>query len=204
MSDIEGELRAGRRARYAVEAGRAAAAAAERASSEGLVDVAYGEVDSPFGPMIAAVTRRGLVRIAYPDEVDVLDELAERISPRVLEAPARLDDAARQLEEYFAGRRQEFRVPIDWSLVRGFPRRVLGATRRIPYGRVRTYADVAARAGSPRAWRAAGNALASNPIPIVVPCHRVVASGGGLGGYTGGLHRKEFLLGLEGALPEMG
>ncbi|HYP49222.1 MAG TPA: methylated-DNA--[protein]-cysteine S-methyltransferase, partial [Thermoleophilaceae bacterium] len=124
------------------------------------------------------------------------------ISQRVLEAPARLDRARRELEEYFDGRRRTFEVPLDWSLTKGFFRAVLQETARIGFGQVSTYAGVAKGAGSPRAVRAAGNALGSNPMPVVVPCHRVLHSGGGLGGYTGGLERKEFLLELEGVLPQ--
>jgi methylated-DNA-[protein]-cysteine S-methyltransferase len=175
-----------------------------RASEEGLIDVAYSNVDSPFGPLTVAATKRGLVRLAYPSASTdaVLSELAVRVSPRVLEAPERLDEVRRELEEYFAGGRRRFEFPLDWSLTDGFTRRVLQATSRIRYGDLRTYTQVAERAGSPRAVRAAGNALGSNPIPIVVPCHRVVRTGGGLGGYTGGVERKELLLKLEGALPE--
>ena len=174
-------------------------ALAERAEKEGLVDVAYAQVDSPLGPLTVAATERGLVRLAYPDRSldEVLGRLAEAISPRVLEAPARLDPVRRELEEYFEGRRRRFETPIDWALTAGFFRRVLQATARIGYGQVRTYAEVAERAGNVKAVRAAGNGLGSNPIPVVVPCHRVVRTGGGLGGYTGGLERKEFLLGLE-------
>ena len=175
---------------------------AERAGDAGLVDVAYTQVDSPFGALLVAATPKGLVRIAYPDRpLDaVLGELADQVSPRILEAPAQLDEARRQLEDYFAGRRRAFELPIDWSLEHGFTERVLRATARIPAGKVVTYRDVATRAGSPRAVRAAGNALGSNRKPIVVPCHRVVRTGGGLGGYTGGLERKELLLRLEGVL----
>jgi methylated-DNA-[protein]-cysteine S-methyltransferase len=180
----------------------AARALADRAAAEGLVDVAYTVSPSPFGDLVVAATRRGLVRLAYPNEDPgaVLDELAARVSPRVLEVPGRLDPLRRQLDEYFEGRRTRFETPVDLSLVRGFTREVLRATRRIPFGSVRTYRDVATRAGSPNAYRAAGNALGSNPIPIVVPCHRVVHAGGGLGGYTGGVERKVRLLQLEGVL----
>jgi methylated-DNA-[protein]-cysteine S-methyltransferase len=176
---------------------------ARRAAAEGLLDVAYGTLASPLGELTVIVTRQGLVRLAYSGEgVDVhLAELAERISPRILHAPERTDDVRRQLDDYFAGRRHEFDVPIDWRLVRGFAGAVLRATARIPFGSVSTYRDVAAEAGSPNAYRAAGNALGSNPVPIVVPCHRVLHAGGGLGGYTGGLDRKRFLLHLEGVLP---
>jgi methylated-DNA-[protein]-cysteine S-methyltransferase len=166
------------------------------------VDVAYTDVDSPFGPLLVAVTPRGLVRVAYPDaaEDDVLQDMADRLSPRILRSPGRTDEVRRELDQYFDGGRHRFEIPIDWSLSHGFIRKVLRTTARIPYGDVRTYGEIAARAGSPRASRAAGNALGSNPIPIVVPCHRVVRSGGILGGYTGGVERKEFLLELEGAI----
>jgi methylated-DNA-[protein]-cysteine S-methyltransferase len=143
------------------------------------------------------------VRLAYTDfrpEDDVLEDLAHRLSPRVLRVPSRLDDARRELDEYFAGRRSEFDLPIDWSLTRGFGGDVLRQTARIPFGSTSTYAEVATGAGSPRAVRAAGNALGANPIPVVVPCHRVLRTGGALGGYTGGVERKQFLLRLEGAL----
>ncbi len=170
-----------------------------RAAKEGLVDVAYAQVDSPLGPLTVAATARGLVRVAYPERAldDVLARLAEEVSPRVLEAPERLDPIRRELDEYFEGRLRHFSEPIDWALTRGFFRRVLEATARIGYGQVRTYGEVADAAGSPRAVRAAGNGLGSNPLPVVVPCHRVVRTGGGLGGYTGGIERKEFLLTLE-------
>jgi methylated-DNA-[protein]-cysteine S-methyltransferase len=175
----------------------------ERAEAEGLIDVAYTSVDSPLGPLVVAATPKGLVRVSYTEfrgEEEVLEELARRVSPRVLEAPARLDPVRRELDEYFEGRREDFDVPIDWSYLAGFTREVLRATARIGFGEVSSYAGVAAEAGSPRAVRAAGNALGSNPMPVVVPCHRVLRSGGKLGGYTGGLERKEFLLRLEGAL----
>ncbi len=173
------------------------------AAEAGLLDVAYAIEDSPVGRLLLAVTRRGLVRLAYLDGEaradEVLEDLADQISPRVLAAPARLDQARRELEEFFAGRRQRFGLALDWRLVRpGFGRRVLQATSRIPYGAVSSYKLVAGQAGSPRAYRAAGTALSGNPIPIVVPCHRVLHSGGGLGGYTGGLDRKTALLSLEG------
>lgn len=190
------------------DTGKAAAAAARRfaatAGDAGLVDVAYGTVESPLGDLTVAVTPRGLVRIAYPGrELDtVLGELARAVSPRVLEAPGRLDPVRRQLDDYFKGRRRVFELPIDWSLEHGFTERVLRATARIPAGQVASYREVAAAAGNERAVRAAGNALGSNHIPIVVPCHRVVRTGGALGGYTGGIDRKEFLLRLEGWLAD--
>jgi methylated-DNA-[protein]-cysteine S-methyltransferase len=181
---------------------RAAARLAEAAEREGLLDVAYGFADSPFGRLMVAVTPRGLVRLDYPDRDfdESLRELASELSPRILEAPKATDQIRRELDEYFAGSRREFSVSVDMSPLLGFRRRVLEQTARITYGSVSTYAEVAKRAGSPRGMRAAGNALGSNPTPIVVPCHRVLRSGGGLGGYTGGLDRKVTLLRLEGAL----
>ena len=201
--------RAGARPSRAVArdaSGRVAAEAAKRLSGriaeEGLADVTYAPVDSPFGTLLLAATKRGLVRLAFPEEnVDsVLERLALRVSPRIVEAPAPLDLMRRELEEYFDGRRRTFELPLDWTLVGPFGRRVLRVTSEIPYGGVLSYAEVAADAGSPRGSRAAGNALGSNPIPIVVPCHRVLRSGGALGGYGGGIERKRWLLELEGAL----
>jgi methylated-DNA-[protein]-cysteine S-methyltransferase len=181
---------------------RAAARFAERAAASGLIDVGFAFVPSPFGALLVAATPRGLVRLAYPDcEPDeFLAELAARVSPRILEAPAMLDDVRRQLEQYFARRRQRFELPVDFQLTHGFTRRVLRATADIPFGSLATYADMARAAGSPRGARAAGNALGANPIPIVVPCHRVIHTGGTIGGYTGGLARKRLLLRLEGRL----
>jgi methylated-DNA-[protein]-cysteine S-methyltransferase len=171
------------------------------AAAAGLLDVAYATTDSPLGTLLLATTRGGLVRLAYvdyEDEDEVLEELATKVSPRVLRATRRLDDPRRELDEYFAGRREQFDLPIDWQLTRGFGRRVLEATARVPFGSTATYKQVATEAGSARAYRAAGNALGSNPIPIIVPCHRILHSGGGLGGYTGGLDRKRALLTVEG------
>ncbi len=172
------------------------------AAAAGLLDVAYATLDSPIGRLLVAVTPRGLVRLAYLDageeETTVLEQLAARVSPRVLAAPRRLDEPRRELDQYFAGRRRQFELPLDWRLTRGFGRRVLEATARIPYGATATYKHVATEAGNARAYRAAGNALGSNPIPIIVPCHRILHSGGGLGGYTGGLERKRVLLAVEG------
>ncbi|HEY8581810.1 MAG TPA: methylated-DNA--[protein]-cysteine S-methyltransferase [Capillimicrobium sp.] len=177
---------------------------AARAADEGLLDVAYARVDSPLGPLVVAVTPSGLARVAYEDfngGLDaVVEDLAARISPRVLEAPARLDDVRRQLDEYFDGRRDRFDVAVDLELARGFGRRILEATAAIPFGETRSYREVAEAAGNVKATRAAGNALGANPIPIVVPCHRVLRTGGGLGGYTGGLEKKEVLLRIEGVL----
>jgi methylated-DNA-[protein]-cysteine S-methyltransferase len=173
---------------------------AERAATEGLADVAYAHADSPLGPLLLATTPRGLACVSYSEfrsEDETLASLAARLSPRVIEAPARLDDARRQLDDYFSGRLTSFSLPIDWSLVGDFGRRVLGQTAEIPYGSVSTYGEIAHAIGSPRGARATGNALGSNPMPIVVPCHRVVASGGKMGGYTGGVERKQLLLTLE-------
>jgi methylated-DNA-[protein]-cysteine S-methyltransferase len=183
---------------------RLRAALAERAASEGLLDVAYATVDSPVGTLTVARTPRGLVRLAFDGETGVLDELATRLSPRVLRAPGQLDDVRRELDEYFAGRRTAFDLPLDWALSTGFRRQVLSETAAIPYGQTSTYAALAALAGSPKAFRAAGTALATNPIPIVVPCHRVLPSSGALGQYRGGPDRKRLLLDLESALPEPG
>ncbi|MDX6640909.1 MAG: methylated-DNA-[protein]-cysteine S-methyltransferase [Solirubrobacteraceae bacterium] len=182
-----------------------AAEAAARFAATAPADVDYAVVDTPVGRLVAARTQHGLARLAYEDfngGLDaVLEALADRLSPRILERPARLDDVRRQLDEYFSGRRTDFDLPIDLAAVRGdFGRRILQACRTIPFGAVSTYRDMATRAGSARAVRAAGNALSANPIPIVVPCHRVVRTGGGLGGYTGGVQRKEQLLRLEGRL----
>ncbi len=173
------------------------------AAGVGLLDVAYATADSPVGKLLVASTPRGLVRIAYldGDEDEVLEELAAQISPRVLRAPQRVDEPRRELEQYFAGERSAFELPLDWQLTHGFSRRVLQATARIPFGAVSSYKEVADEAGSPRGHRAAGNALGHNPMPIVVPCHRVLHAGGGLGGYTGGLDRKRVLLGIEGISP---
>ncbi len=174
----------------------------EGAGAAGLLDVAYATFDSPVGTLLVAVTPRGLVRLAYLDageeEATVLEQLAASVSPRVLAAPRKVDEPRRELDQYFAGRRRQFELPLDWRLTRGFGRRVLEATARIPYGATATYKQVATDAGNARAYRAAGNALGSNPIPIIVPCHRILHSAGGLGGYTGGLDRKRVLLAVEG------
>jgi methylated-DNA-[protein]-cysteine S-methyltransferase len=181
-----------------------AAEAAARFSTTAPADVHYARIDTPAGRLVAARTSRGLARLAYEDfngGLDaVLEGLADRLSPRILEGPARLDDVRRELDEYFEHRRTAFDVPIDWALVGPFGRRVLRATAAIPFGSTSTYGAVAAAAGSPGGSRAAGNALGANPIPIVVPCHRVLRAGGGLGGYTGGVHRKELLLATEGVV----
>jgi methylated-DNA-[protein]-cysteine S-methyltransferase len=186
----------------APDAAKLAARFAEQAEAAGLLDVAYAAADSPFGPIMLAATPRGLVKVGLPNEDadHFLATLATRVSPRVLELPGRLDDARRELDLYFDGRLREFDLPLDWQLSHGFRRKVLRQTARIPYGRTRSYKEMAERAGSPRAVRAAGSAVGSNPIPIVVPCHRVLRTGGALGGYGGGLELKQALLELEGAL----
>ena len=175
---------------------------AERAATEGLLDVAYTTADSPFGTLLLASTPRGLIRVGLPnqDADELLAELATRVSPRVLEAPAELDQVRRELDHYFEGKLTEFDLPLDWRLSRDFRRRVLRAIDRIPYGQTRTYTQMATSAGNERAVRAAGSACGSNPIPVVVPCHRVLRTSGALGGYGGGLPMKEALLRLEGVL----
>jgi methylated-DNA-[protein]-cysteine S-methyltransferase len=177
---------------------------AEHAAGEGLLDVAYAPLDTPLGMATVAATERGLIRVMLPNEdrERTLERLAREISPRILEAPRRVDLARRELDEYFAGRRRAFDLPLDLRLVHAaFHRRVLDALRGVRFGETLTYGEIAARAGNPRAYRAAGSAVGSNPLPIVVPCHRVVRSGGELGNYGGGPEMKRFLLELEGALP---
>ncbi len=186
------------------EAAEAAAARfAERAEAEGLLDVAYASFDTPFGTAAVAATKRGVVSVGLPNRSldDVLGQLADRVSPRVLESPARLDAVRRELDEYFAGGRHEFDLPLDWRLVvPGFGARVLKATARLPYGATATYGEIATKAGNPRAYRAAGTALGHNPLPLVVPCHRVLRAGGDIGNYGGGRPMKEGLLRLEGSV----
>lgn len=171
----------------------------ERAAAEGLLDVAYATADSPFGTLLLAKTPQGLVRLGLPSEDadELLTDLAGRISPRVLETPAGLDRERRELEDYFAGRRHDFELPIDWRLSHGFLLRARQGIAAIPYGETRTYTDLARGAGNERAVRAAGSACSRNPIPLVVPCHRVLRSDGSLGGYAGGLEMKEKLLEME-------
>ncbi|TGD84727.1 methylated-DNA--[protein]-cysteine S-methyltransferase [Mycolicibacterium sp. CH28] len=174
------------------------AAAAER---DGVLDIAYRIVDSPVGSLLVAATEQGLVRVAYAreDHDAVLQHLADKISPRILHAPDRLDAAAHELDEYFAGTRRDFDIPLDWRLSAGFRSTVLHHLQEIGYGRTASYAAVAALVGNPRAVRAVGTACATNPLPVVVPCHRVVRSDGGMGGYLGGAEAKHFLLALEAA-----
>ncbi|WP_441963755.1 methylated-DNA--[protein]-cysteine S-methyltransferase [Mycolicibacterium houstonense] len=171
------------------------------AQRDGLLDIAYRTVDSPVGPLLLAATDQGLVRVAYAreDHDAVLQQLADKVSPRILRAPARLDAAARQLVEYFTGARRTFDLPLDWRLAAGFRGTVLQHLPEIRYGQTASYATVAALAGSPKAVRAVGTACAKNPLPVVVPCHRVVRSDGAMGGYLGGAEAKRLLLDLEAA-----
>jgi methylated-DNA-[protein]-cysteine S-methyltransferase len=172
-----------------------------QAQQEGILDLAYRTLDTPVGSLLLATTEQGLVRVAYgvQDHDAVLQQLSDTISPRILRAPARLDEASRQVEQYFAGRRTTFELPLDWRLSKGFRRDVLRHLPQIGYGSTETYAQVADAAGSPRAVRAVGTACATNPLPVLVPCHRVVRSDGTAGGYVGGPDAKRILLDLEGA-----
>jgi methylated-DNA-[protein]-cysteine S-methyltransferase len=172
-----------------------------RAADDDLLDVSYRTVESPIGSLLLAATPEGLVRVAFEgeDHNSVLERLAIDISPRILRAPGRLDDIATQLDEYFAGRRRAFEIPIDLQLARGFRRAVLEHLCDIAYGTTESYTTVAAAAGNPGAVRAAGSACAQNPIPLVVPCHRVLRSDGTLGGYRGGIEAKRVLLAMEAA-----
>jgi methylated-DNA-[protein]-cysteine S-methyltransferase len=179
----------------------ATARALELADREGLVDVAIATMDSPIGTLSLAATPAGLVRVGFPREGDAFaEELAEHVSPRVVTLPARLDDARRQLDEYFEGRRRRFELAVDLALARGFRRLVLERLyETVGFGETLSYLQLAERSGNPKASRAVGSAMATNPVPIVVPCHRVLRTGGQLGGYGGGLDVKRFLLALEGA-----
>jgi len=179
---------------------------AAAAQADGILDVAYRTVDTPLGALLLAATEKGLVRVAYArqDHDKVLEQLASTVSPRLLRAPARLDAAAREIEEYFAGRRATFDLLLDFRLSRGFRRSVLAHLCDIAYGQTASYATLAAAAGSPRAFRAAGSACATNPLPIVVPCHRAVLSDGTLGRYVGGADAKQILLTLEARVPAAG
>jgi len=174
---------------------------AERADAAGLLDVAYRTIDTPVGTLLLAATPDGLVRVAYPgeDHDAVLAALAARISPRILNAPRRLDGTARELEEYFGGARRTFDLPLDLRLATGFRRAVLRQLPGIGYGHTASYAAVAAAAGRPRAVRAVGTACATNPLPIILPCHRVIRSDGSPGRYLGGPAAKQLLLDLEAA-----
>ncbi|HEX2045033.1 MAG TPA: methylated-DNA--[protein]-cysteine S-methyltransferase [Gaiellaceae bacterium] len=173
----------------------------EAAAAEGLLDVAYDLTDSPVGPLLLAATPVGVCRISFdPEPEREVEALARAFGVRVLRSPGPLDEARRELDEYFAGRRREFDLRVDLSPLPEFQRNVLGELVLVPFGRVETYGGLAARIGRPRAARAVGGALNRNPVPIVVPCHRVVGASGSLVGYAGGLERKERLLAHEGAL----
>ena len=199
---LEAALRAGAGGDDGARWAAVRAELAARAKAEGMVDVAVERHDSPLGRLLLGATPEGLVRVGLPteDEDDVLGELARRVSPRVLAVGREaIAQARRQLDEYFDGRRRAFAVPLDWRLATGFRRDVLRATALIPFGRTASYREVATRAGRPAAVRAAGTALATNPLPIVVPCHRVLRTGGALGAYRGGSAVKARLLELEAA-----
>lgn len=183
-----------------LERARLDAALVARADREQLVDVAWTTTDSPVGPLGVAVTAQGLVRITFGGEDEDLSDLARRVSPRIVRLPARTDPVKRQLDEYFAGDREEFELDLDRSLSHGFRRIVLEELSKVPYGHTTSYRALAERAGHPNASRAVGTTMATNPIPIVVPCHRVLRTGGALGGYGGGLDAKRWLLHLEGVL----
>jgi methylated-DNA-[protein]-cysteine S-methyltransferase len=174
---------------------------ADSAAAQGVLDVAYRTLDTPVGSLLLAATEKGLVRVAYEVQGHerALESLAALVSPRILHAPARLDAASRAIDEYFAGRRRTFDLPLDFSLARGFRAAVLSHLPDIGYGRTASYAAVAAAAGRPRAFRAVGTACATNPLPVVVPCHRVIRSDGSLSGYAGGPAAKQALLTLEAA-----
>lgn len=171
------------------------------ADAEGLLDVAYTTIDSPLGALLLAATPKGLVRVAYDieDHDRVLDILAQRLSPRVLRAPKRLDLAARELDEYFSRQRRVFDLPLDLSLSKGFRQLVQRHLPEIGYGQTRTYKQVAELVGNPKAFRAVGTACATNPLPLVVPCHRVLLASGSPGDYVGGPDAKKALLSLEAA-----
>ncbi|MEV4622355.1 methylated-DNA--[protein]-cysteine S-methyltransferase [Asanoa sp. NPDC049573] len=171
------------------------------ADTAGLVDVAYTTVDSPLGALLLAATAKGLVRVAYAseDHDQVLETLGRKLSPRILRAPRRLDDTARELDEYFAKRRTTFDLALDLSLSHGFRQLVQTHLPEIGYGQTRTYRQVAELVGNPKAVRAVGTACATNPLPVVIPCHRVLRADGTVGGYIGGLAAKTALLKLEAA-----
>ncbi|MBD0348253.1 MAG: methylated-DNA--[protein]-cysteine S-methyltransferase [Thermoleophilia bacterium] len=173
----------------------------EAAAAEGLLDVSYDLADSPLGPLLVARTQRGVCRISFdPEPARAEEELARAFGARLLRVPRAVDDVRRELEEYFEGERRGFEVTVDLRLARDFSRRVLEQLALVPYGRTTTYGTLATQAGRPRAARAVGTVMNRNPIPIVLPCHRVVGSTGALVGYGGGLERKRQLLALEGAL----
>jgi methylated-DNA-[protein]-cysteine S-methyltransferase len=171
------------------------------ADSAGVLDVAYRTIDTPVGTLLLAATALGLIRVAFDSEAlgAVLGMLAVEVSPRILNAPKRLDGAARELDEYFAGQRHTFDLPLDLSLSKGFRRAVLGYLPDIGYGQTASYGAVAAAIGNPKAVRAVGTACATNPLPVVVPCHRVIRADGQVGAYRGGPQAKRVLLSLEAA-----
>jgi methylated-DNA-[protein]-cysteine S-methyltransferase len=186
---------------------RATQALLARAERDGLIDVAYTSMDSPFGRLLVASTDRGVVKLALPShrgrgmtESEILEELATTVSPRVIELPRRLDPARRELDAYFEGKLRRFDTPVDWQLSHGFTDKVLHAVARIPYGETLSYGEVAREAGNARASRAAGTACGANPVPLIVPCHRVVQASGAPGNYGGGPEMKRSLLELEGSL----
>jgi methylated-DNA-[protein]-cysteine S-methyltransferase len=205
MTTHDVDVKAALRSRPATDPRPDLAAALARAERDGLIDVAYATADSPIGPLLVAATEAGLVRLAFAleDADAVLQELATRIAPRVVASPARLDGARRELDEYFAGRRDHFELALDWRLSSGFRKTVLEHLYAdVGYGQTVSYLELATMVGNPKASRAVGTAMATNPIPIVVPCHRVLRTGGQLGGYGGGLATKVKLLELEsGATP---
>jgi methylated-DNA-[protein]-cysteine S-methyltransferase len=177
---------------------------AEAAAASGDAEVVFATLDTPVGRTSVAATPRGIVSVGLPNHPldDFVERLASKISPRVVEAPGKLDEARREIAEFFEGDRREFDLALDWTLVPGgFYRKVLDATARLPYGTVKTYGEIARSAGNPKAHRAAGTALGSNPLPIVVPCHRIVRAGSDPGNYGGGPDLKRWLLELEGSLP---
>lgn len=200
MRDIERELAASLDDLTGLDAAEQRFIAA--AADGWLTDVVFDVIDSPLGELVAAMTPRGLAVLHYTlgNTDATLEEVARRLSPRMISSPKSLQQVARQLDEFFKGKRKDFDLQLDWSLLHGFTRKVLQVTARIPYGKTLTYSEVAAKAGSPRGMRATGNALGANPIPIIVPCHRVLRSDGTVGGYTGGPEKKIHLLQLEGRL----
>lgn len=196
-TDLEARLRA-----TAPPSGRFDVAAfLERADADGLVDVAWTRVDSPIGPLWAAATDLGLLTVGFGEPDHGLDDIARKVSPRIVELPRRLDLARRELDEYFEGRRRHFDLVLDRRMSRGFRAEVLRALELVDFGETVSYIDLAQRVGNPKASRAVGTAMATNPLPIVVPCHRVLRTGGALGGYGGGLDAKRWLLAHEGVEP---
>lgn len=203
MSRADADIARALGAGIAEQAAAAAARLTDRVEREDLAEVAYARFESPLGTGLVAATRRGVVRVALPNERldETIERLATDVSPRILELPGRLDDARRELDQYFEGRRRRFDLELDWRLVRpGFYSRVLRETAKLPFGVTASYGEIADRAGNPRAYRAAGTALGHNPIPLIVPCHRVLLAGGRVGNYGGGPEMKEWLLKLEGAI----